>query len=181
MLLHLDAVGSVHQVVGTDVVVELLLGISMMTIVLDDSRIQVQRLDALNTITHQISDSREFEPTVGTILEELRKITRAKASWFRMLEGEKLTMASHRGLSQAFAEKVAVVETARSVSGFALREGDVYVVRTAESVPDIREALAKEGIHHLLLVPVEGKHVPWGCSCWACRATAHTPDGKRSF
>jgi PAS domain S-box-containing protein len=162
VLLHLDAVGSMHQVVGTDVVVDLLLGISMMTIVMEDSRIQVQRLDALNTITHQISDSREFEPTVGTILEELRRITQAKASWFRMLEGEKLTMAAHRGVSQEFADRVAVVETSRSVSGFALREGDVYVVRAAESVPDIRAALTHEGIHHLLLVPVEGKHAPVG-------------------
>jgi two-component system NtrC family sensor kinase len=162
VLLHLDSVGSVHQVVGTDVVVDLLLGISMMTIVMEDSRIQVQRLDALNTITHQISDSREFEPTVGIILEELRKITQAKASWFRMLEGEKLTMASYRGVSQEFAERVAVVETARSVSGFALREGDVYVVHSGESMPDIREALVNEGIHHLLLVPVQGKHDPVG-------------------
>ena len=111
VVLHLDTVGSVHQIVGTDILVDLLLGISMMIIVLDDSRIQVQRLDALNTITHQISDSRDFEPTVGTILEELRKITRAKAAWFRILEGEKLTMAAHRGLSQAFVDKVATIET----------------------------------------------------------------------
>ena len=100
VLLHLDAVGGVHQIVGTDLMVDLLLGISMMTIVLEDSRIQVQRLDALNTITHQISDSREFDPTVGTILEELRRITRAKAAWFRMLEGDKLglphTAVCHR-------------------------------------------------------------------------------------
>ena len=86
----------------------------MMTIVLEDSRTQVQRLDALNTITHQISDSREFEPTVGTILEELRKITRAKAAWFRMLEGDKLAIGRPAGaVSQAFVEKVATVETAK--------------------------------------------------------------------
>src|SRR5690242_2194236 len=162
VLLHLDTASSAHQRVETDLVVDLLLGISLMTIVVEDSRIQVQRLDALNTITHQISDSREFGPTVDTILEELRKITRAKASWFRMLEGEKLTMASHRGVSQEFADKIAVVETSRSVSGFALREGDVYVVRTGESMPELREALVKEGIHHLLLVPVEGKQDPVG-------------------
>lgn len=162
LLLHLDAVGSVHLFVGTDVFVDLLLGISMMTIVLDDSRIQVQRLDALNTITHQISDSREFEPTVGTILEELTKITRAKAAWFRMLEGDKLTMAAHRGLSQPFVEKVAIIETTRSVSGLALREGEVYVVQASASPPEIREALTGEGIHHLLLVPVEGKHARVG-------------------
>jgi two-component system NtrC family sensor kinase len=158
VVMHLDTVGSVHQVIGTDILVDLLLGISMMIIVLDDSRIQVQRLDALNTITHQISDSRDFEPTVGTILEELSKITRAKAAWFRILEGEKLTMAAYRGLSQAFVDKVATIETSRSVSALALQEGEVYVVQATESTPEIREALSAEGIHHLLLVPVEGKH-----------------------
>jgi two-component system NtrC family sensor kinase len=162
LLLHLDVAQSKHSLMAYDFLVDLSLGIGMMTVVLEDARAQIQRLDTLNTITHQVSDSREFEPTVGIILEELRKITQAKASWFRMLEGDKLTMASHRGASQEFAEKVAVVETSRSVSGFALREGDVYVVRTAESMPEIREALVHEGIHHLLLVPVEGKHAPVG-------------------
>ena len=163
VLLHLDTVGHVHQIVGTDLVVDLLLGLGMMTIVLEDSRTQVQRLDALNTITHQISDSREFDPTVGTILEELRRLTRAKAAWFRTLARRtSWNLAAHRGLSQAFVEKVTTIETAQSVSGFALREGEVYVVRSAESTPEIREVLTDEGIHHLLLVPVEGKNSPVG-------------------
>jgi two-component system NtrC family sensor kinase len=158
VLLHLDAVGSVHKIVGTDILVDLLLGIAIMTIVLDDSRVQVQRLDALNNITQQISNSREFEPTTGTILDELMKITRAKAAWFRVLEGENLMMAAHQGLSQAFVDKVNIIDSGRSVSGFALREGEVYVVQSKESAPEISMALAAEGIHHLLLVPVEGKH-----------------------
>jgi PAS domain S-box-containing protein len=158
VFLHLDATGVVHRFGGTDLIVDLLLGISMMTIVLDDSRVQVRRLDALNTITHQISDSRDFEPTVATILEELIQITGAKAAWFRMLADDKLTMAAHRGVSQLFVDKVAIIETSRSVSGAALREGEVYVVQARESVPEIREALIAEGIHHLVLVPVEGKN-----------------------
>src|SRR6478672_7234874 len=162
VLLHLDTVGHAHQMVGTDLVVDLLLGLGMMTIVLEDSRTQVQRLDALNTITHQISDSREFDPTVGTILEELRRITRAKAAWFRTLAGDKLELAAHRGISPAFVEKLNTIDTARSVSGFALRDSEVYVLRSAESTPEIREVLNAEGIHHLLLVPVEGKNSPVG-------------------
>jgi PAS domain S-box-containing protein len=158
VFLHLDATGAVHRFGGTDLIVDLLLGISMMIIVLDDSRIQVRRLDALNTITHQISDSRDFEPAVATILEELIQITGAKAAWFRMLAGDKLTMAAHRGVSQAFVDRVSIIETGRSISGAALREGEIYVVQARESVPEIREALIAEAIHHLVLVPVEGKN-----------------------
>jgi PAS domain S-box-containing protein len=140
-----------------EVLIDLLLGISMMTIVLDDSRVQIQRLDVLNTITNQISESREFEPTVTVVLEELTQISRAKAAWFRVLEGDKLVLAAHRGLSQLFFEKTRIVDVNHSVSGFALREGEVYVMRAAEAAPEISTVLKHEGIHHVVLVPVEGR------------------------
>jgi len=162
LLLHLDVAQNQHSLMAYDFLVDLFLGIGMMTVVLEDSRAQIQRLDALNTITYQISESRDFEPTISTILEELRKITRAKAAWFRMLEGDKLVLAAQCGLSESFAKKTATVEISKSVSGFALRENEVYVLRTTEAAPDFREAIAAEGINHLLLVPVEGKSSPAG-------------------
>jgi PAS domain S-box-containing protein len=156
LLLHVELVGGSHSI-GYDVLVDLLLGIGMMTIVLEDSRVQIQRLDSLNTITHQISDSRDFDSTISTILDEIRGITRARAAWFRALQGDKLVLSAHRGLSEAFAQRAKTIETGKSVSGFALREGEVYVVRASESQPELRQAIADEGLHHLLLVPVEGK------------------------
>ncbi|HZD96338.1 MAG TPA: hypothetical protein VE133_18895, partial [Candidatus Sulfotelmatobacter sp.] len=121
LLLHLDVAQNAHSLGAYDFLVDLILGIGMMTVVLEDSRIQIQRLDALNTITQQISDSRDFEPTINIILEELRKITRAKAAWFRMLQGEKLVLAGYCGVTEAFAQKADTVDTATSVSGFAMR------------------------------------------------------------
>jgi PAS domain-containing protein len=140
-----------------EVLIDLLLGISMMTIVLDDSRVQIQRLDVLNTITNQISESREFEPTVAVVLEELTQISRAKAAWFRVLEGDKLVLTAHRGLSASFADKARAIDVNQSVSGFALREGEVYVMRAAEAAPEVRTVLKREDIHHVILVPVEGR------------------------
>jgi PAS domain S-box-containing protein len=151
-----------HRAHGTtdlwhEVLIDLLLGISMMTIVLDDSRVQIQRLDVLNTITSQISESRDFEPTVAVVLEELTQISRARAAWFRVLEGDRLVLAAHRGLSPGFIAQAATVDINRSVSGFALREGEVYVMRSSEATEDLRRALKAEHIHHILLVPVEGR------------------------
>jgi PAS domain S-box-containing protein len=162
LLLHLDVAGNVHGLMAYDFLVDLFLGIGMMTVVLEDARVQIQRLDALNTITHQVSDSRDFEPAIGGIMEELRSITRAKAAWFRMLHGEKLVLAGHCGVSPAFVEKAAAVDTGNSVSGFALREGEIYVLKATESLPQLRDTLAAEGIHHILLVPIEGKSSPIG-------------------
>lgn len=157
LLVHLDVAQNTHSLMAYDFLVDLFLGIGIMTIVLEDSRVEIQRLDALNTITHQISDSRDFESTVGTILDELRTITRAKAAWFRMLQGDKLVLAAQCGLSEPFARKIATIETSKSVSGFALREGEVYVLKATESAAEFREAIVAEGLHHLVLVPVEGK------------------------
>src|ERR1051326_4097672 len=158
LLVHLDVAQSQHHLIAYDFLVDLFFGIGMMTVVLEDARVQVQRLDALNTITHQISDSRDFESTIGTILEELRKITRDKAAWYRVLRGENLVLAGHCGLSENFAQKADTIDIGNSVGGFAMREGDVYVVRATETMPRLREIITSEGIHHLLLVPVEGKN-----------------------
>ena len=158
LLLHLDLGRSFHTIVDYDIWVDLLLGISMMTIVLDDSRVQIQRLGVLNTITNQIADSRDFQGTLAVALEELRHISKAKAAWFRLLEGDKLTLFAHRGLSQAFVEQVKRIETARSVSGYALRESEVCILRSAEALPELKKLLATEGFNHMLLVPVEGKN-----------------------
>src|SRR5262249_59080841 len=106
LLLHVEVAGVSHPIVGYDVLVDLLLGIGIMTIVLEDSRVQIQRLDALNTITHQISDSRDFDSTVNTILDEIIGITHAKAVWFRTLQGDKLVMTASKGLSESFVQNV---------------------------------------------------------------------------
>lgn len=158
VLPHLHVGPRLSTQIWHDFLIDLLLGISMVMIVLDDSRVQIQRLDVLNTITNQISASRDFEPTVAVVLEELTQISRAKAAWFRVLEGDKLVLAAHRGLSPAFARQGSAVEVNRSVSGFALREGQVYVMRSAEAAPEVASILKGDRIHHVLLVPVEGRH-----------------------
>ncbi len=157
LFLHLDVQQNQHSLMAYDFLVDLFLGIGMMTVVLEDARIQIQRLDALNTITHKISDARSFESSIGVVLEELRKITRAKAAWFRVLHDGRLLLAGQCGLSESFIEKASTVDPVLGVSGYAMREGEVCILRATESMKHLREAIAAEGIHHLLLVPVEGK------------------------
>lgn len=154
--LHPD-LANAHALAGIDVLLDLLLGISMMTIVLEDSRVQIQRLHVLNSVTQQASNSAQFEPMTQTVLELLTRITGARAAWFRVLEGERLTLTASRGLSSAFAEAARSVEVSRSVSGYALREREVCVLLSAESTPELRQPLKEQRIHHLVLVPVEGK------------------------
>jgi two-component system NtrC family sensor kinase len=167
-----------HTFQGYDIVADLVLGISMMTIVLDDSRVQIQRLNVLNTIALQISNSPDLMPAVQTFLREVRRITKAKAAWFRILEGERLVLASQLGISEASAAAVRTVETANSVAGYAMQESKVLILRTT-NVVQYREILLAEGIHHLVLVPVEGKSCSIGLLTMAmAHFRVHTEDEK---
>ena len=163
-----------------DFLIDLLLGISIMMIVLDDSRVQIQRLNVLNTITNQIAQSSEFEPTVAGVLDELREISRAKAAWFRVVEGDRLIMAAQRGLSEDFVTNGRTIGVSSSIGGFALHHGEVYVMRAAEAVPQIAAALEADRIHHVLLVPIEGRHSQIGILALAmAHYRAHMESEKR--
>ena len=177
LLPHLHTSTNPPADIWHDFLIDLLLGISMITIVLDDSRVQIQRLNVLNTITNQISESREFEPTVAVVLEELIQISGAKAAWFRVLEGDKLVMVAHRGLSEQ--RVVNAIDLKRSSSGAALREGDVYVMRAGEASAEISPMLKANWIHHVLLVPVEGRHSQIGIlALGMAHFRAHRPNEK---
>jgi two-component system NtrC family sensor kinase len=178
-LLPSDLPLQTHIFQGYDIVVDLVLGISMMTVVLDDSRLQIQRLDVLNAIAQQISNSVDLAPAVQTLLRELKQITKAKAAWFRILEGERLVLASQLGISEASAAAVRTVETENSLAGYAMREGKVLTLRAADAVP-YRQTLLAEGIHHLVLVPVEGKNCTVGLLTMAMsHFRVHTEDENK--
>jgi PAS domain S-box-containing protein len=180
LLLHNDVVPNAHTILGYDILVDILLGISMMTIVLDDSREQIQRLKVLHVIAEQISNSTDLAGTVQIVLEELAHITRAKSAWFRILEGDKLVLNAQCGVSAAFIAGVPIVDTAKSVSGYSIRESEVLVLRSAEAQPGFRQTLEAEGIHHIVLVPVEGKSSPIGMLIMGmAHFRAHTESEKQ--
>ncbi len=155
--LHFDVSPNPHMFTSFDILVDLLLGISMMMTVLDDSRVQIQRLHVLNLVTRQSANSKEFEPTLDAVLKELAQITGAKAAWFRVLEGDQLVLTAHQGLSEAFVDAARRVELGKSVSAYVLRESEVCILLSREVQPELRPLLKAEGIHHLVLVPAEGK------------------------
>src|SRR5262249_42536686 len=110
----------------------------------------------LNAIT-QRAHSSEFELTIQAVLEQLTRISRAEAAWFRILEGDQLVLAGHHGVSPEFVAATRTIASGRSVSGYALRAGEVCIVLTKEAAPEFRKSLKDQGFHHILLVPVEGK------------------------
>ncbi|HEY6349107.1 MAG TPA: ATP-binding protein [Candidatus Angelobacter sp.] len=150
-----------HPTFAYGLVVDVLLGISMMVIVLEDSRIQIQRMDTLNRISRAISSSDDFLPAVDTALNDLLTITHARAGWFRILDDQgALQLAAHKRLPDAFVNQLSKVDP-RSV-GYTVADKKIAILEVSGMVPEARPLMAQHGIQHIVVVPVVGKTSPIG-------------------
>ena len=82
--------------------VSLLAGLSMLLLVFDDYKLHMRRLGVVNALTSSITRAQQHGPIMATALEELKGLMRAKAAWFRLLEGDRMVIAQQIGLSKDF-------------------------------------------------------------------------------
>ncbi len=130
LAVHLDwAPLNVHLPLGFGLAVDLLLGLSMLLIVFDDSRMRTRRLGVLNALTTTITRSQQHGPMTETALGELKTLMGVKASWFRLLEGDKLVLTAHIGLSPDYVRDRASVPLDESLKGM-LSESVPMVIDT---------------------------------------------------
>ena len=177
LLMHLDwAPLSAHLPPGSELVSALLLGMSMLLVVLDDSRARTQRLAVINALTTSITRAREQGPMMVTALEELKRLMLAEAAWFRMVEGGKMVIVQQIGLSPEFLQERGAVPLDDKFEDTLSHEGPI-LVQTSSSDLVVRFQLKKEGFHHCVLVPVRGKKSVIGVLTLGTRHhLAYTPD-----
>jgi PAS domain S-box-containing protein len=177
LCLHLDwAPLSVHLPFGFDVLADMLLGLSMLLVVSDDSRTRTRRLGVINALTSSISRAQQHEPMMATALEELKKLMNARAAWFRVLDGEKLVMTQQIGLSEEFAESRTSVPLDDKFES-TLSSTAPVLVKTSASDDGVRPYLKRERFNHVVLVPVHGRKAPIGTlALGSRRRLSYAPD-----
>jgi PAS domain S-box-containing protein len=156
---------------------EVLFGSSLLLVVLDDSRLRTRRLAVLNELTVTIARGQNHAPMMQTALEKLKAVVGAKAAWFQLMEGERLVPTQHAGLSpdilralgQAGTEQAGKDETRLRV----LQENKAAVAKLSEMPEPEQEQLQKRGIHHLVLLPVQGKKSVIGMLSFGCSGSQH--------
>ena len=141
---------------GFEVLTDTTLGLSMLLIVLDDSRTRTRQLGIINAMTGSIMRSQQHGPMMATALEELMRLVGAKAAWFRLADGENMVIVQQIGLSREFMQYHAAVPMddgfeSTLVGGVPLR------LELSQMDPAGRERLKGEGFQHCVLVPVMGK------------------------
>lgn len=145
-----------HLPIGFDWMVNVLLGLSMLLIVFDDSRMRTRRLGVINALTQSITRAQQHGPMMQTALEELKNLMAAKAAWFRLFEGDKMVMTEHIGLSEDFLRDRSLVAMDNNFERTLTGSGPI-VLKTSDADDSVRAHLKKEGFNQTVMVPVLGK------------------------
>ena len=161
---------------GSGLFVTLLAGLSMLLLVFDDYKLHMRRLRVVNAMTTSITRAHQQGPMMATALEELKKLMSAKAAWFRLLDGDKMVLSDHIGLSKAFLrERLAVAKDDDFEQ--TLNATAPIVVVTSKAAEAVRPHLKQEGFHHVVMVPVVGKKSVIGTLALGSRHyLSYTPD-----
>ncbi len=141
---------------GLGGLVEVLLGLSIVTIVFDDSRSGNRRLQTFNALTSAIAESRDSGAMLREALVHLQQALGAKAGWIRLREGDKLVLHQHFGLGQK-------VELLRRELAFAgsfmerMRPDREPIIADFDVLDDILRRPAVElRLGHLAILPLRG-------------------------
>jgi len=177
ILVHLDwPLLDAHLPAGFGLISDLLLGLSMLLVVFDDSRMHTRRLGVVNALTTSITRAQQYGPMMATALEELKALMLAKAAWFRLVENDRMLVTQQIGLSAEFLQDRNSVPLDDKFEA-TLSASKPIVVKTSTSDDSVRASLRKEGFHHVVLVPVLGKKSVIGVlSFGSRRRLTYTPD-----
>ncbi len=161
---------------------EVLFGSSILLVVLDDSRLRTRRLAVLNELTVTIARGQSHAPMMQTALEKLKAAAGAKAAWFELMDAGHLLPTQHTGLSAEFLRGLAQSQ-ARADENLIhiLQENRAVVIKPSEMTATERELLAKHGLHHAVLLPVQGKKTLIGMLSFGYSGNRHHTGEELEF
>src|SRR5713226_3732031 len=90
LLLHLEwwPISS-HLPADQGILFDMLLGLGMLLVVFDESRLHTRRLATLNALTTSIAGAGQHGTLAATALKELKELMGAQAAWFRLIDGRR--------------------------------------------------------------------------------------------
>jgi PAS domain S-box-containing protein len=140
---------------------EVLFGSSLFLLALQDSRARMDRLALLNELTVTISRAQNHGPMMQAALEKLKSMVRARAAWFRLLEGERMVVTQYVGISPDFLRAIGQVPMDETLTRV-LQDNKAAVLRAASAPSEVREQLHAHRLRQLVVLPVVGKKAPIG-------------------
>src|SRR5207244_13064312 len=122
----------------------LLLGLGMLLVLCDDSRARTRRLGVVNALTTSIARATQPGPMLLTALEELKKLMKARAAWFRLQqEDDRLVVVQQIGLSPDFMMARGSIATDDRLRAI-IQDGKAAVIKTKSADPDLQASRSEE-------------------------------------
>ena len=140
---------------------EIAIGVSMLLVTFDESRARTRRLFAVQAITRSLISAQQYGNVVQSAVEELKRVTRVRAAWFRLLEGGHLVATHAVGLSSDFLRDAGFAEINDDIQKLLAQPGPQITTRDAAGA-EPKESLETEKIRQLVMVPVTGNKSPIG-------------------
>jgi PAS domain S-box-containing protein len=157
LLLHLEWwPESSHLPADADVLLDMLLGLGMLLVVLDESRLHTRRLATLNALTTSIARAGENGPVAVTALKELKELMGANAAWFRLIDGRRLTIFQQIGLSAEFLRDRASIALADPVEHVP-EQASPSVIGPAQLGEVVLPVFQREKLQQIIIATVPGK------------------------
>ena len=161
-LLHLAWSPFTDQVPGPlFLAAEIALGLSMLLVAFSEARRRTQRLSAMQALTSSMASAQQYGNVVQSAVEELHRVTRVRAAWFRLIESGHLVATHAVGLSTDFLRDAGFAEVNEDISKM-FGQVKPLVAKSDAAGPEAPECLANEKIHQLVIVPVVGNKSPIG-------------------
>jgi len=140
---------------------EVALGLGMLLLVLGEARTRTRRLLTLQALANSMAGSPSYGSLVQSALEELQRINRLRAAWFRLLDGGHLVATHAVGLSADFLRNTSFAPLTEELSKL-FQEAEPQVSSRDATTPEESLLLEAEKIRQLVMVPVVGNKSPVG-------------------
>jgi len=140
---------------------EILLGLSMLLVALDQARQRSRRLRTLQVLTNSVTGAQQYGNVVQPALEELQRVMRVRAAWFRLIDTGHLVATHAVGLSADFLRDAGMVPMSEEISKL-LENPEPRETGRDHAEPEASGLLEAEKISQVILAPVVGNKSPVG-------------------
>jgi PAS domain S-box-containing protein len=177
LCLHLDwAPVSSRLPADSGILFDILLGLGMLMVVFDESRLHTRRLATLNALTSSIARTGQDGAMAETALRQLKDLMGADAAWFRLAERHRLTVFQQIGLSPEFLQDRASVPMHDPAEHIPQEVRPVIVL--SSQLPDsVVPLFEREKLRQIVRIAVPGRKAPVGNLVLASRRQkSYAPD-----
>ncbi|HWR15588.1 MAG TPA: PAS domain S-box protein [Terriglobales bacterium] len=157
-LMHIDFdISTAQDHANFDLLIQSLLGLSMLLLVLDESRTRTRRLDVVNEVIGTVATAEDEHAVMLVALQQIKRLMSAKAVWFRLIVGDQMEMRAHVGLTDAFLRTRWRIPLEGPYGSELIQGGEPIILYRRNQHQQILETLHGEKLDHMVVIPVQGK------------------------